>query len=133
MKKQFPAFIAVLAIGFFFLNFTAQNESITLAADGSKFEIPDNVKQIIDNSCFGCHNIESKNDKAKKKLLFDELGELKTHKLVGKLADISDVVGEGEMPPKKAIERFPSIKLSDEDRNILKEWAAKTAEELTSK
>ena len=133
MKKHFPAFVAVIAIGFFFLNFTIQTEDGALPVDKTEFEIPDNIQQIVDQSCFGCHNTESNNDKAKKKLLFDELAKLKTHKLVGKLADISDVVTEGEMPPEKAVTKYPSLKLSDEDRNILKNWANKTAEKLTTK
>lgn len=131
MKKQLITITMAITVGFFFLNFTISKTTNPLPGEKSGFEIPTDVQQIIDNSCFGCHNSDSKNEKGKKKLQFDKLADLKTYKLVGKLADISDVVSEGDMPPEKAVKKYPEIKLSDEDKATLVDWAKKSAEELS--
>lgn len=133
MKKQLITITIAITVGFFFLNFTTTKATNPVTDEKSGFEIPADVQQIIDNSCFGCHNSDSKNEKGKKKLQFDKMADLKTHKLVGALADISDVVSEGDMPPEKALQKYPEMKLSDEDKATLVEWANKTAEELSSK
>ena len=131
MKKHFIALITVVAVGFFFMNFTFQTEENSNLDKKTNFEIPEDIQGIIDNSCYGCHHTDSKNEKGKKKLDFDKLTDLKTYKLVGKLADISDVVVEGDMPPEKAVKKYPELKLSDEDKATLSNWAKKTAEELS--
>lgn len=92
--------------------------------------IPENIQAIIDHSCFGCHNVDSQSDKAKKKLLFDELAQLPKAKIVAKLGDISEMVGKGEMPPEKFLEKFPDKALSEEQAKTLKDWADNAAEEL---
>ncbi len=131
MKKQFIALITIVAVGFFFMNFTIQTEENSSLGKKTNFEIPKNIQGIIDNSCYGCHHTDSKNEKGKKKLDFDKLADLKTYKLVGKLADISETVVEGDMPPKKAVKKYPELKLSDEDKATLGDWAKSTAEELS--
>jgi len=131
MKKQFIALITVVAVGFFFMNFTIQTEENSSLGKKTNFEIPENIQGIIDNSCYGCHHTDSKNEKGKKKLDFDKLADLKTYKLVGKLADISETVVEGDMPPEKAVKKYPELKLSDEDKATLGDWAKSTAEELS--
>jgi cytochrome c553 len=121
----------LLGFGFIFLNFTTAEKNSQPAANKGGFEIPSNIQGIIDNSCYDCHHTESNNEKGKKKLDFDKLSGLKTYKLVGKLADISDVVVEDDMPPAKAIKKYPELKLSDEEKATLSNWAKKTAEELS--
>jgi hypothetical protein len=97
---------------------------------GDDFVIPDDVSAILDKSCFGCHNMEAKSDKAKKKLLLDKMGELSPAKLVGKLGEISDVVKENEMPPEKFLAKYPDKKLTEEESKRLIEWADQTADAL---
>ncbi|HRX11226.1 MAG TPA: heme-binding domain-containing protein, partial [Draconibacterium sp.] len=86
-------------------------------------DIPDNVKTIIDKSCFGCHNTDSKNDKAKDKLDLKTLGDLETAKMIHALKEINEVVEKNEMPPEKFLERFPDKKLTDDEKKILMNWA----------
>jgi cytochrome c553 len=131
MKKHIITFIMVLTTGFFFMNFTMQKTSNPPSGEKTNFEIPADIQGIIDNSCYGCHHTESKNEKGKKKLDFDKMTDLKTYKLVGKLADISDVVTEGDMPPEKAVKKYPEMKLSDEDKSTLSNWAKNMADELS--
>ena len=131
MKKHIITFILVLTVGFFFLNFSIQKTTNSPFGEKAGFEIPEDIQGIIDNSCYGCHHTDSKNEKGKKKLDFDKLTDLKTYKLVGKLADISETVTEGDMPPEKAVKKYPELKLSDEDKTKLGNWANTTAEELS--
>lgn len=133
MKKVFFG-IALLTMGLFFMNFTAPNNIIS--GDDpvtSSIEIPANIQTILDNSCYGCHNSESQNLKGRKKLSFDKLNDLKTYKAVGHLADIAEVVQEGDMPPAKTVKKYPDMKLSDEDKTVLIDWANETAKGLSAK
>lgn len=126
MKKYLLIPVAVFA-AILFLNF---NNGIATTAGLPQDEtivIPDDVQEVIDNSCFGCHHSDSKNKKAKMKLKFDELGSLKTHKLVGKLQKIGEEVHEGKMPPKKFNQRFPDKVPTMEQKELLINWAEKTA------
>jgi len=93
--------------------------------------IPDHVKTIIDQKCYDCHNTHSKSKKGKMKLNFDKLNNLKIYKLVGKLDNIAETVTEGEMPPKKAIEENPSLKLTKDEISAINSWANKYIEKFT--
>ncbi|MCB0805654.1 MAG: heme-binding domain-containing protein [Bacteroidales bacterium] len=93
-------------------------------------QIPEDVQTILDKSCFGCHNVDAKSDKAKKKLLLDELPTLSKAKIVAKLDDIHEVLEENEMPPEKFLEKYPDKALTDEEAARLKEWAENAANEL---
>ena len=90
--------IALIAVAVIFQSSILFNDSNSGAED---LNIPENVKSVLDNKCFGCHNAEAKSDKAKDKLLLDKLGDLSKAKLVAKLGDIAEVAGEGSMPPEK--------------------------------
>ncbi len=93
-------------------------------------DMPDNVKAIIEKSCFGCHNTDSKNDKAKDKLDLKTLGDLDTPKMIHALKEISEVVEENDMPPAKFLEKFPDKKLTDVEKKILMDWADNQAKSL---
>lgn len=131
MKKFLFLFIAAV-LGFGLISFTQLSIPVSnseLPGDNN-FEIPDNVQQVIDKSCFGCHNSESQSEKGKKKLQWDKLGDLKTYKLVGKLTDIADVVYGADMPPEKFLEKKPEATPTAVEKKILAEWAENTAKQL---
>ena len=92
--------------------------------------MPDNVKTIIENSCFGCHNTDSKNDKAKEALDLKTMSELSNSKMIKAYREIAEVVEENEMPPEKFLDKYPDKKLSEEDRKVLMEWAKNEAKSL---
>jgi hypothetical protein len=92
--------------------------------------IPDGIKDILDNSCWGCHNSESKNTKAKLKLKFDTFNDLKVSKQVSKLNKMVKEIEKGDMPPKKALEKYPSMALSADAQIQLIEWAKNSSDEL---
>ena len=106
------------------------NKSSAVAEDNPAIEIPENINAIFEKSCFGCHNSESRNDKAKDKFMIDKLTKLKKSKLAAKLSEIGEVMEEGEMPPEKFAAKYPDKVPSAEDTKVLIEWANKTAEAL---
>ena len=106
------------------------NNSSSVIENESSFEIPENINAIFKNSCYGCHNSESKNEKAKKKLQIDMLSSMSTVKLASKLNKIAREVEKGEMPTEKFAEKYPERVPTDEARKTLVEWAKSTAEEL---
>lgn len=120
-----------LALGLGLLSFTFNTnvpESVSTA--DNHLEIPENVQQIIDKSCYGCHNSESKSDKGKKKLQWDKLGDMKSYKLIGKLTDIADIVSNSEMPPEQFLEKKPEATPTAVEKKILVDWAENTAMKL---
>lgn len=117
-------FILLTAFGF------TERTPTKLEMPPDEFQIPDDVAAIFDKSCFGCHNSESQADKAKQKLLIDQLGSLSKAKLVGKLGEIGEVVEKNEMPPEKFLAKYPENALTDEESKRLKEWTDSAAEEL---
>jgi hypothetical protein len=46
------------------------------------------------------------------------------------LGDINKVMDEGKMPPKKYLEYKPEKKLSEEQRQVIGDWARKESEKL---
>lgn len=99
-------------------------------AKAKPLDMPDDVKAVIEKSCFGCHNTDSKNDKAKDKLDLKTLGDLDKPKMIHALKEISEVVEENDMPPAKFLERFPDKKLTDDEKKILMGWADSQAKSL---
>jgi len=106
------------------------NSSSTITDNEPAIEIPENINAIFKNSCYGCHNSESKNAKAKKKLQIDMLTSMSTGKLVSKLNKIAKEVEKGDMPTEKFAEKYPERVPTDEVRKTLVDWAKSTAEEL---
>ena len=129
MKKSTVIF-SLLLLGMMILvqSYTLPEPSASPSED---IDIPENVKVILDNKCFGCHNVEAKSDKAKEKLLLDKLSDLSKVELIGALGEIHEVVVEGEMPPEKFLERKPEGALTDEEAKLLADWAEKAADALT--
>lgn len=93
-------------------------------------DMPDNVKAIIEKSCFGCHNTDSKNDKAKEKLDLKTLGDLEKPKMIHALKEISEVIEENDMPPAKFLEKFPDKALTEVEKKTLMDWANSQAKGL---
>ena len=83
-----------------------------------------NVKAIVDQKCYGCHNAASKNEKGKAKLDWDAFEATKKSKQLATMAKINETLSKGEMPPAKFLENKPEGKLSESDLATLMEWSA---------
>ena len=135
MKKPIIALSVAFFTMVFFLGFStpAEKGNASDVTKTTKFKIPADIQPIIKNSCFGCHNSESKNDKAKGKLSFDQLESMKKGDVVAALAKINEVIKKGDMPPAKFLERFEKAKPSDEDVQKLLNWTSDEANKMMKK
>ncbi len=96
-------------------------------------KMPENVKAIVDNSCFGCHNTDSRNEDAREHLDFKTMHQLSDIKKLGALKEIREVIEENEMPPEKFLEKRPEKELTDEQRQLLIDWVKKESMALMNK
>ncbi|HKJ43597.1 MAG TPA: heme-binding domain-containing protein [Sunxiuqinia sp.] len=100
-----------------------KNEKIT-------YKMPHKVKAVFENKCFGCHNNESRSDKAKDKLNFDKLSDLTKVEKLGTFNHVKKVLDEGKMPPKKFLERYPEKGLTAGESKLLNDWVQKESKSL---
>ncbi|MBU2554860.1 MAG: heme-binding domain-containing protein [Bacteroidales bacterium] len=130
--KKYVLFVLALAAGLLFIraSYSVAESPAKTTPVATGIDIPENVQAVIDNSCYGCHYSESKNEKGKKKLMFDKLDELSRVKLIGKLTGIADVIASGDMPPKKVLVDHPDMALTDETAKTLTDWATEKANGL---
>jgi len=128
MLMKTKSSLVLLFVGLFSLSLVA-NEG-KKPAKYHPVRMTDEVKSIIENKCFGCHNTDSKNDKAKEDLDFKTLDGLSTMKKISTYKDIQEVLEKKEMPPEKFLERFPDKNVTEDERKALMEWAKKEAESL---
>jgi mono/diheme cytochrome c family protein len=116
--KNFYLFFILTVMGLGLASFTWMKLSSVDAAG----TMPDNVKAIIDKSCFGCHNTDSQNLKSKEKLDFKTLDTLSNTDKTSKLNNIAEMLRKGEMPPKKFLEKFPDKKLTPDEQKAITKW-----------
>jgi hypothetical protein len=129
MKKISIVFFTAVFILFIFGNYAASQSPVKPENQSKQNPLSADVSKVVEKSCFGCHNSGSMNDKAKDKLSFDKLDSLNIVQRIGKIKDIQETIGKGEMPPAKFLERFPDRKLTDDESKILMDWAKKELEQ----
>lgn len=121
-------------MGMIFLNFTSIKPNDEILPEGKTLNMTEDVKSVIDNSCFGCHHTDSKNEKGKKKLNFDSFGtDYSVIKSSGLLKEIAIVVSDGDMPPAKYLEHNPEKALTDAQKTLLNDWARAEASRFMEK
>ncbi len=135
MKKNFVTQLSVFVMLAGVVLVLASFKSSSLFFHGTpasraKIEIPEDVNKILEKSCFGCHNIDAKSADAKDGLLIDELPNLKKHKIIAKLDDISTTVRDQDMPPSKFLKKYAEKALTENESKRLTEWAIQVADEL---
>lgn len=121
--KKLSLISAIALLGLFFVQAVqpvSQPESV-IHPEGW---LPADVKAVVDQKCYGCHNANSKNEKAKEKFDWDATGELKKAKRMAAMDKIAEVLEKGEMPPQKFLEFKPEGKLSDAELATLKAWSS---------
>ena len=109
------------------------NTTVKAPSGDDTLVIPEEINNIFDKSCFGCHNSDSKNEKAKEKLLIDKLTGLSKSKQVAKLDKISEIIENNEMPPEKFLARYPDKALTQAEAKKLREWADSMSEAILKK
>lgn len=91
---------------------------------------PKKVNAIIQAKCYGCHSADSKAQKAKDKLMWDDLAGMEKGAQLEKIQAIQKVLEKGSMPPEKFLEKMPEKKMTDKETKAMKKWADKTAKKL---
>ena len=131
MKKLTYIFASAF-LGLTIMSFVPENTEPSKSDNiqTSNMEVVPNAKEIIDNKCYGCHNSESKNKKGKKKLSFDTFDKLSIYKQIGKYEGIHETITEGEMPPEKFLAKYPNKALTNQEKEILINWATTKGKEL---
>jgi hypothetical protein len=124
MKKILSGIVVSLILA------TTINASDKAEVNENEMKMPENVKAVVEKSCFGCHNTDSRNEDAKEDLDFKTLNDLSLIKKIGTLRDIAEVVEEDEMPPKKFLDRYPDRAPTDEEKEILVSWVKKEVQKL---
>ncbi len=117
----------ILLITLIFFSFTKElNEDYIAISVIVPIEIPAEVKAVLDNKCTGCHSNDAKGGKSKMKMNFDKFtnGEYSTGKTISKLGKITKQLDKGKMPPKKYLDKYPDKKLTEEENQLLVNWAS---------
>jgi hypothetical protein len=125
MKKPIFTLILSFFAMFLFLRFSlpVTEGTVKNVTRTAKFAIPEDIQPIVKKSCWGCHNTQSKNEKAKAKLSFDTLEKMKKKELGGVLSKINEEVSKGDMPPPMFLEKFAQAKPTDEEKGKLISWS----------
>ncbi len=130
MKKYNYSMIMALAVFMIFSGFSLMRLNGSMKKEEKK-EIPAEVNTVLQKSCAGCHSVTSTNDKAKDKLNLTNWNNLSVTAQAGKLDEIRKTVTEGDMPPKKFLERYPDKKLTADEAKILTDWAKAESKRLS--
>lgn len=123
LKSSFAILLSLLVW------FQGQEEDPAPQTDNG-FTIDAKVKPIIDAKCLGCHSADSKNEKAKEKLIWANLSTMDKKAAASALDEVVEVIEKNEMPPAKFLERYPDKKLTEKEAKSLRKWADKSAGKL---
>lgn len=133
MKKIALGFIVIL-IGIQFFSVNKTNPPVTAEIDA-----PPEVMAIFKRACYNCHSNETKwpwysnvapvswlvagdVEEGRKHLNFSEWGDLTRNKIAHKKEDIWEEVNKGDMPLWKYTIMHSEARLSDKDKDIIRNW-----------
>lgn len=131
--KKILYLLMIASVGILFAGFRSITTTLEEFNSSASIEIPDDVMSVIKNSCFGCHNSESRNVDAKEDLSFDKLDSLKPFALAGLLENIKEELEKDKMPPPKFLKKYPDRALTKENKLILLNWVKESEAKLESK
>ena len=120
----------LLLVGFVFLQSNVNSTAEEPAAK-SKFKYSKKVTAIVQDKCYGCHSEKGRSDKAKKKLMWDNVPGASMEDQEHALEEILEVVEEGTMPPSRFLEGNPDKKLTEKEAATLEKWATKMTKKIS--
>lgn len=124
MKKLIGPMAALLVLALVSMAFVMKPvaESAPVLQDQAGITFPENVKAIIDAKCMGCHKPDARNEKAREKLQWEKVAKMNKEEQEHLIDELFEVLEDGKMPPAKAVERRPEMKLTDEETKTLIAW-----------
>jgi len=150
MKKV----LLVLLIAFIVIQFFRPEKNIHPGTQAnnisSLYEVPENVKQIMDKACNDCHSnntsypwynniqpvawwLNDHVEEGKDELNFDEFASYNLRKQYHKLDEVIDQVKKGEMPLNSYTWIHTDAKLSDTEQAALTGWASGIMDQMKAK
>ena len=147
LKKILLGLLAIFVISQFFPANLPEVITDNPADLLSNNDVPKEIEQMLRTTCYDCHSNEtvypwysyvspvkfliSKDTRdARKHLNFSEWESYSMEDKLEALDEISEEVGEGEMPMKIYPITHPDAKLSDVDREVLISWAEDFADSM---
>ena len=122
MKKRIA--LIVIAGGMFIL-FQSNRPDPELIS-----QMPEEVSEVLESKCYGCHTTGSKSEDALKAVNFSDWADYRVSKQVAVLGDISSVIEKGKMPPEKYLKNNPDKKLSDVQKKLIRDWTKEASDKL---
>jgi Haem-binding domain len=151
MKKILKIAVVVVIVVIIALQFF-KPDTVNPVEDKSKFisakyQIPDNVLQRLEKSCFDCHSYRTKwpwysnispvvylinrdVKEGRKHLNFSVWTDYDKARMIKKLDGIVTEVKDGEMPMSIYLPMHPEAKISDTDAKMLMDWAKNLKDSL---
>ncbi|WPZ09148.1 heme-binding domain-containing protein [Roseivirga spongicola] len=133
--KRFTLFFALMGtviISSAFNPKPIESNAVQLHQD-SKIELPDNIKEIVEVKCMNCHKPDARNEKAREKLQWVKVPEMNKEQQEDFIAEMFEVIEDGDMPPARMVERNPKMKLTDEENKAFMAWLEKEEKRLKGK
>jgi hypothetical protein len=150
MRRLFKIVVSVLMVAFVAIQFfqpEKNNMKMTATHLLNTENVPENIKTLLQNSCFDCHSnhtnylwyhniapvswmVNNHIVAGKKELNFSEWGNLEIVDKISALGDIYDETERKKMPLKEYTFMHKDAKLTDEQIKTLCNWAEKTGTEL---
>ena len=130
--KRFTLFFALMGtviISSAFNPKPIESNAVQLHQD-SKIELPDNIKAIVEAKCMNCHKPDARNEKAREKLQWVKVPEMNKEQQEDFIAEMFEVIEDGDMPPARTVERNPKMKLTDEENKAFMAWLEKEEKRL---
>lgn len=122
--------VGALFVAAISMAFTPKTIEKTNIERSDKIELPDNIKAIVEQKCMGCHKPDARNEKAREKLQWVKVPEMNLEEQEDFVAEMFEVIEDGDMPPERTIEKRPEMKLTDEENAAFIAWLEKEEKRL---
>lgn len=153
MKRILKILFIILVIGFVALQFFQPKKNLEAATGDdllSAMQVPDDVSEILKNSCYDCHSnntrylwyhqispvswmVDHHIQEGKHELNFSEWGKMDVYDQITDLEDISKEASRKTMPLKSYLLLHSSAKLNQEQIDRLEKWTNDLGETLLKK
>ncbi len=148
LKKIILPILLIAFVGIQFIPTNRNQSDEILPSDITKvFEVPDNILQLLQNSCYDCHSnntnypwynkiqpiswmLENHIQEGKEEVNFSRFGDYSTRKKKSKFKSIISQLKDGEMPLWSYTLIHRSAQLSEEERKMLVDWMQAQREAL---
>lgn len=154
MKKVIKSFLIFLLIILIIIQFfrPEKNISATISANDitTKFAVPDDVKKILETSCYDCHSnntnypwysevqpfawwLDGHIKDGKRGLNFSEFETYRLRKQYKRFEDINEQVKSGEMPLSSYTLIHRYAKLNNDQKLLIANWTIASMDQMKAK